>query len=200
MDFDRLEKFVYEELKNDKTGHDSQHVKRVMKLALSIAKTEEIDMEVLRTAILLHDISLRNSPVKGHEITSAIQAREILSSYDFPKEKIDLVCEVIKNHNRAYGIEKVDVSTFSKEARILCDADRIDSFGAIGIIRSISFSLSQGCAYMNSNNDQVNESFYGSLKFLIHLADDMLTKEGSKIAKERVKIIEYFIGEMEKEI
>ena len=43
IDFEKIENYVKESLKNDKTGHDFEHTKRVLKIAEEIAKTEEVD-------------------------------------------------------------------------------------------------------------------------------------------------------------
>ena len=50
-------RFVKEQLKNAEGGHDWFHIERVYKNALLIAKEEKCDLEVVKLAALLPDIS-----------------------------------------------------------------------------------------------------------------------------------------------
>ena len=187
-------------LKNDKSGHGWDHIKRVLEIAKQIAKDEEVDQEILKASCLLHDISFKDGFIKNHEIPSSKQAQEILEKLGFPKEKIQRVVEVIRNHNRHYGSLTIPIENFSIEGRILCDADRIDGLGSVGIIRMIQFITKNiEVPYFDSRKDELDKSYYGRIKDLINQSEDMLTKKGTEIAKERVEIIKEFIKELEKE-
>ena len=72
-------------------AHDFEHVLRVLRLAERIGEAEGADMEVLRTAVLLHDVA-RAAEERGgpcHAEAGAELAREILAGY--PVDKVDIV-------------------------------------------------------------------------------------------------------------
>lgn len=64
-----MEKYVYDQLNSDASGHDWFHIDRVRKLALHIAKEERKGNEfIIELAALLHDIpddKLNYKPMKA---------------------------------------------------------------------------------------------------------------------------------------
>ena len=73
-------------------GHDIDHADRTCKLALKISKGEDVDLEVVRVAALLHDVARmketkKNSICCGGDVChAALGARiteEILMGMDF---------------------------------------------------------------------------------------------------------------------
>ncbi|MCK4997046.1 HD domain-containing protein [Candidatus Pacearchaeota archaeon] len=196
----KLEEYVKKKLTKDKTGHDFEHVKRVLNLSLRISKNySDVDDEVLIAACLLHDISYMNGYVKNHHLVSANLSKDILLKFKFPKNKILKVQDVIVDHVAHMGKSKRVNEKLPIESRILRDADNLDALGSIGLIRMISFSLRQDIPYFNFISDKLDESFYGNVKFLLDWPKKMLTPKGGSLAKQRVKILKSFIVEMEKE-
>ncbi|MFQ6068379.1 MAG: HD domain-containing protein [Candidatus Bathyarchaeia archaeon] len=109
------------------------HVKRVERYCLLISKFEaenkSIDLEVLRTAALLHDIAKHLEKKKSsgnHGEIGAIMAHDFLKTIGVNEAKISLICHAIRVHTHR---EK----PFSVEAKILHDADFLDKLGAVGI-------------------------------------------------------------------
>lgn len=115
----------------------------------------------------------------------------------FPAKKVIAVQHAILRHNRGFAKQKPK-GKLSIEAKILCDADRIDALGAIGLRRMKLFSQKQGVPEFISVDDHLDESLYGNVKYLIGLADDMLTEEGKKMAKGSTRVLKLFLKKMEK--
>lgn len=196
--WNELNQYVQDNLKNEKTGHDYQHIKRVMNNTLLITKCLSVNYDVLLASILLHDISYKDKPSKTHHIESAEIALSLLPKYGFEEETIKLIYHAIINHYRSFNpydaLEKM-----SFEAKILFDADTLDSFGAIGLIRMISFSTNQNIPYFISTKDLLDETFYGNIKFLEKIKENIILDSSKKIVEDRMKIIYNFLKQMEKE-
>ena len=96
----------------------------------------------------------------------------------------------------------------SIEAKILFDADKLDSIGAIGIGRAFSFAGGVGARLHIKDIDitktkeySVDDCAYREfLVKLIKLKDRMLTKEGKRIAKERHNFMVEFFDRLNKEV
>jgi len=79
------------------SAHDMEHVVRVYNLCLHLAKDEpDIDLDILKTAALLHDIARvkedqDNSGNIDHAILGAEMAEKILRGFGYPEERIKLV-------------------------------------------------------------------------------------------------------------
>lgn len=194
-----LENFVKRGLSKDKTGHDYEHVKRVLKNSLKIAKNyKRINYNVLLASCLLHDIAFKNGFVKNHHIVGAKQVKSILPKFGFKQEEIDEISNATFLHcGNITGTAIRDSKKMSIEAKILRDADNIDALGSIGLIRMIDFCKSQNLPYFKSKKDGLNDSIYGGVKAVIIWADSMLTIPGKRIGKKRIKIMKDFLEEME---
>jgi uncharacterized protein len=113
-------------------GHDFDHVLRVLALAERIAVAEGADVEVVRTASLLHDVAESADRGKHHRLGSQ-RAREILAGC--PVEFVEAVCHAIEAHRFRH-----QPAPATLEARVLSDADKLDAIGAIGIARAFAYA------------------------------------------------------------
>ena len=120
-------------------SHDFDHVLRVLRLAERIGQAEGANLEVLRTAVLLHDVARAEERWSGvcHAQAGASQARTILA--DHPSAVVDAVADAIATH-RFRG----DAVPCTLEAQILYDADKLDAIGAIGIARAFAVAGERG--------------------------------------------------------
>lgn len=180
---------------------------RVYKLCIRIGEKENADMDILRVAAILHDIGREEETnSKGkicHAERSAILAREILKKYDLENEKINKITHCIETH-RFRG----NKTPISKEAKILFDADKLDSIGAIGIGRDFLFAGEIGSRVHNKDVDIEKTQPYtredtAYREFVVKLRkikDRMLTEEGRKIAEERHKFMTEFFERLDKEV
>jgi len=119
----------------DDPAHDFDHVLRVLATALRLAELEGADAAIVQAAALLHDVGRAQERAKGldHAEESARRAREILAS--LPAARVDAVAEAIASHR--FRNTRIPVSL---EARVLYDADKLDSIGAIGVARAYAIA------------------------------------------------------------
>lgn len=141
----KLREFIKKSGVNDPT-HDLEHVLSVWKNA-QLLTTKDIDMEILTAAVFLHDLGRfdKKSMMGPHGMSSAKHAKRILTSINFPNEKIPVVLEAIEYHENIYPLSKRK----TVESKILYDADILDVLGYYGVARLIihqthlGFSLRQ---------------------------------------------------------
>jgi uncharacterized protein len=176
--------------------HDWTHVERVYNLAMHIGKQEKADLSVLAVAALLHDIG-RKEEMKSrgkfcHAEKGAELAAKILHRYQINQDLIDNITHCIISHRyRNQNIPK------TIEAKVLFDADKLDSIGAVGIGRTFLFAGYLQHA-MYTGNEQglvkskkdysytVDDTAFMEYEFkLKNIKNKILTKTGKKIAKER---------------
>lgn len=125
------------------SAHDREHIYRVLHLALEIAATEPgCDREVLAAACLLHDIGrpaqFADSRV-DHADAGAVQAACFLRENGFSPAFAGRVGDCIRTHRF-----RSSAPPESLEAKILFDADKIDSSGAMGVARTLLYQGQMG--------------------------------------------------------
>jgi uncharacterized protein len=186
--------------RNARGSHDWDHTRRVYDLCLRIGRKEKADLEILKLAALLHDVGReeedRTNGRVCHAEKSAELARRILKRHGIDKERSARVVRCIETH-RFRGCRVPD----SAEGKILFDADKLDSIGAVGIGRAFLFAGEVG-ARLHDPNIQVEKTQPYSREdtayreFLVKLSkikDRIFTREGRRIARDRHRFMaEYF--------
>jgi uncharacterized protein len=188
-------------------AHDFYHIMRVYKNAKLIGRREGSNMEILLTAVLLHDLVVypkgSNKSFKSSD-ESADLAENILLSHGYPQDQINHISSCIRAHS--YSKRFVPESL---EGRILQDADRLDALGAIGIARTFSVGGSQNRTFYNANDpfcrsdrelDDIRWTLDHFQAKLLKLKDLMHTGTAKKIAQQRTKFMMLFIRQLQKEI
>ena len=184
-------------------SHAFDHTERVLNLALRLAKGKKVDLDILKAAVILHDIARLKEDKKEincHAEKGSEMARELLSSTNFPKEKIEKVVYAIKVHRHSKGVRAETV-----EAEILQDADRLDALGAITIGRMFSTGgelnkpLYDPKVPLDGKNfhDSVIHGFYSRIFKL--KPSEFNTPEARIIAEKRYLFVEQFIERFLKE-
>lgn len=104
------------------------HIESVAKNGTLLAHRFGADEEVVLIAAWLHDIaSITDASLyELHHIHGAEMAGEILSRFDYPAEKIELVQACIKNHRGSVASTKL-----TREEQCVADADAISHFDQI---------------------------------------------------------------------
>jgi len=215
--FDRLKKKVLPYFESGE-GHGFDHVDRVYKLALRISEDEDVDMDVVRASVLLHDVARRKeeeSRVNGfsredrvcHAEEGAKMVPGILRDVGFPYDKIDYVVDAVATHRYSKNLEAK-----TREAEILQDADRLDALGAIIIVRMMEATVKNGRPVYDSSIP-IKEKYDGSKSTMInHIYEKILkitpdsfkTVKAKEIAKGRYDFVkefaERYVGEIEGKI
>lgn len=122
----------------DSDGYDfyEDHIKYVVKSAIYLAKEYGADVEIVELGALLHDIAmpLNIGPREEHHIYGAKIAEELLTKYNYPKNKIEIVKKCVLNHR---GLKEFPRSTLEEEC--VADADVISHFDSIPVLFSTAF-------------------------------------------------------------
>ncbi len=172
--------------------HGFSHVERVYNTCIQIGKKKKANMLVLKIATLLHDIGRINEkndvPERNHAENSAQMALDFLTSndYDISKKELDNIIHSIKAHSYS---NKVIPETL--EAKILSDADKLDALGAIGLYRTIGYTV--------KNGGGINQLIEHLEQKIMKLKNGLYLEISSKIAEEREKIILNFYDNIIKE-
>ena len=194
-------------------AHDFDHILRVLTLAERIGAAEGADMEIVRPAVLLHDIGRPEEQREGscHAQVGAEKARAILC--DWPQDEVDAIAHAIAAHRY-----RDDEAPRTLEARVLFDADKLDSIGAVGIARAYVVGGLHGqrlCAEVDaqyvqdlvqdkslarrdesSSHTPVHEFAFK----LSRIRDILFTTTARTIAEERHRFMSEFFVRLEREV
>jgi uncharacterized protein len=217
--YSTLLQIVEKELSNG-GAHTLDHIQRVWRTAMLIASEEkDIDLDVLKTAVLLHDIARAKEDTDktgktDHALLGAEIAGEILKQMQYPEETIRKVQHCIQTHRFRSEREPVSI-----EAKILYDADKVDSMGAIGVarfymiageLREQLYSFVPVDQYTAENivggkaNGRIKEisKHTPNLEFekMKHIPQKLHTAKAREIAGERVKYMAEFFDRLRSEI
>jgi uncharacterized protein len=124
------------------TVHDFSHIERVYAMAEHLAQAEGADLEIVRTAALLHDVA-EAAPGQNraeHHLASADFAGVELAKEGWAPERIAAVQHCIRAHRFRSGDEAPE----TLEAKVIFDADKLDVLGATGVARTIAYAALAG--------------------------------------------------------
>jgi len=207
MENSSLIEAVSAEVKNlfagEGTGHDWEHIKRVRRTAVHIARVEVADQEVVAIGALLHDIA--DHKFHGGSLTEGPErARAILLRLGGHTDLAERVAMIVSE--TSYKGAGVPTPVSTPEAAAVQDADRLDAIGAIGVARAFAYGGSKGRAFYTPDDlprlhdnfeDYANDSgavinhFYEKL---LLLKDRMQTAEGRRLAAERHGFLVIFLN------
>ncbi|HSJ56114.1 MAG TPA: HD domain-containing protein [Anaerolineae bacterium] len=181
--------------------HDFDHVLRVLALAERLARAEGADLEIVRTAALLHDAA-RGKSGHDHAEAGAEIARHLL--IDQPAGKVEAVAHAIAAHRFRGGPEPATV-----EARVLHDADKLDAIGAVGIGRAFHYGGQHGQRLWAEVADGYQETPASRAEHtpaheyvykLARIRERLLTESARQLAEERHAFMVRFFQQLEREV
>jgi len=202
-----IRQIAREKLEGINACHEWEHTERVYNLAMHIGKKENADLEVLALAALLHDIARKEQDEsKGkidHAEKGAQMAKEILDKYKLPEKKLENILHCIRAHRYRNNVDPKTI-----EAKILFDADKLDSIGAIGTARNFSFAGHLGAKVHDKNVNLDKSAEYtqddtGYREYMVklrYIKDEIITNEGKRIAEGRHQFQEEFFKRLNKEV
>jgi uncharacterized protein len=217
--YQKIKEIVEKELSC--SAHAMEHVIRVYNLCLHLAKYEsDIDLDVLKTAALLHDIARAKefkdkTGSSDHAVLGAEMAAEILRTLGYSEEKIARIEHCIIAHRfRGKNGPKII------EAKILFDADKLDVLGAIGIARSFMMAGQYGQKVFSNisierylKENVIGEKAEGRIKDISkhapnleyelkfkHIRERLYTQKAKEIAEERLQFMRSFFERLQREM
>jgi len=185
-------------------SHDFQHIERVLQNAETIIASESsCDKEIVRLAVLLHDVSDKKySDNKDLE-------NQLINELNLSEDKKQHIREIIESVSFNGGNE---LTAKTIEAKIVRDADRLDAIGAIGIARTFAYGGAKGRKLYDESEEarvQMSEEEYRTkstasvthfYEKLLLLKDLMTTEKGKKMAEERHTFMITFLEQLSREI
>jgi uncharacterized protein len=217
--YQRIRKIVTKELSH--SHHDIEHVERVYNLCLHLAKYEpEVDLDVLKTAALLHDVARvkefeNKKGAVEHATLGAEMADEILKRLGYEEKKLAQIKHCITVHRYRRNRKPHTV-----EAKILFDADKLDSLGAVGIARCFMMAGHYGQKIYSDApiEEYLKDNVIGGkaegplkdvskhspnlefeLKFK-HIPERLYTGKAKEIAKEKLGFMQGFFDRLKTEV
>ena len=190
----------------DVSGHNIDHLERTMQYALYLQSKEGGDRLVVGISAFIHDI---------HRIMGAEQQRFVS-----PKESLPVVAKLLKNidisqnqkekilnaieHHEEYAFGKNGVSVTDIESLILQDADNLDAIGAVGLVRTIKYSIAHNIPdydpnvplYQNAYDESKEDpsTIHHINNKLMRLGENMNTKTAKGLAKKKTKLMKEFMN------
>ncbi|WP_339482219.1 MULTISPECIES: HD domain-containing protein [unclassified Pseudomonas] len=186
-------------------AHDLSHLQRVWHNVRLLHRQEGGDLLILLAATLLHDCVAveKNSPLRAEASRlAAKKASTLLSTLNWSNEKISAIAHAIEAHSFS-----ANVAAITLEARILQDADRLDSLGLLGVARTFYVAGRMGSALYDPQDPQAKSRDYDDRRFcldhfqtkLLHLADGFQTATGQHMALIRHEKLKSFMEQFMEE-
>lgn len=203
--YEKIEKYMLSCMNDG--AHDSQHIYRVLYFALDIANGFDVEKDALIAAALLHDIGRDaqfKNPECDHAIVGSEMAYKYLSEIGWDEYKAAHVRTCIATHRF-----RNSNSPESVEAKILFDADKLDTTGTMGIARTLAYQgiVSEPLYYVDENGSVLTSGLENKSSFfqeynwkLKNVYDKFYTDRAKVIAEERRKASIDFYESMYKEV
>ena len=200
--------FVEKCLGNDCSGHDVEHIKRVVENAKLILEGEKgADYEVVMLSAILHDVDDYKLGGSGDNLERFFKINNVDEN---------LQCR-IKNVINSISFSKSGKSPDFEtiEQKIVSDADKLDAMGAIGVCRTIMYSASTNRALFDNDelpkenltreeykdkNRKGNHSINHFFDKLLKLKGAMQTEIGKIEAQKRHDFMVEFLREFFREV
>ncbi|MBP3041538.1 HD domain-containing protein [Bacillaceae bacterium Marseille-Q3522] len=186
--------------KADRTGHDIEHIYRVMRYSKMVQEKEGGDSFLIQMGALLHDATDEKL------VSSKAEAEEALMTYlreiGAKEEEIGKIMKIIASVSFKGG-HGLPATTL--EAQIVQDADRLDALGTLGIARTFFYAGIKGDKiydpaipiqknkslkeYRQATSTAINH-FYEKL---LLLKDLLNTKTAKELAESRQQVMLDFL-------
>jgi len=171
--------------------HGFSHVERVLKMSSEIGTKLNANLSVIKIATLLHDVGRflkKDDEIKNHAELSAVIAGDFINKNDFniPIGDVENIRHCIRAHSFSNDLEPKTL-----EAKILSDADKLDAIGAVGLYRTIGFTVLR--------NGHINDVIIHLENKIMKLKSRLFLNISKEIAESRERIIINFYNEIKEE-
>jgi uncharacterized protein len=199
--------FARQSLADAASSHAWDHTLRVFNLCMHIGGMEGADPVVLQIASYLHDVGRpfqdSSRGLVCHAEKGAAIATDLLMGLDLVPETRANILHCIRSHRFRGSVRPETI-----EAKVLFDADKLDSIGAVGIGRAFLFAGEVGARLHGpevtieetrpyTSEDTAYREFRLKLR---RIKDRMLTTEGRRMAEERHAFMESFFERFLQEV
>lgn len=199
--------YARQKLAQDHSGHGSDHLERVNRLARRLAQAEQANLNLTLAAAWLHDViddKLMVDPEQAHH-DLADQLSELGVSTADQTAIFDII-DHMSFSKSLNGAQKL-----SLEGQIVQDADRLDAIGAIGIARALYYSGHVGEKIYDPSiaprehltkeqyRQQPGTAINHFYEKLFKLADMMNTPAAKALAKRRTDVMRAFVDQFKAE-
>lgn len=199
--------FVAPRLASADGAHDLAHVRRVVAGARRLAVEEGADLAVVQIAAWLHDCVIVPKGSPDRAMASRWSARDAgawLASAGYDGARIGAIEHAIAAHSFSAKIEPETL-----EARVVQDADRLDSLGAIGLARCLVTGQAMGgtiydeadpfAALGRALDDRANSLDHLPIK-LLTLVGTMRTASARREAERRAEFLRAYARQLAHEL
>ena len=187
-------------------AHDYLHIRRVATAAVELARQEGADVMIVLPAAYLHDFVAipKDDPRRSHaSALSADAAAEYLSGAGYPERYLGAIRHAIQAHSFSARIACETI-----EAKVVQDADRLDSLGAIGIARCFTTTALMGRPYYHEDDllaehrplDDKNYAVDHFFVKLFTLAGTLQTASARTEGARRVAFMQGYLKQLQSEI
>lgn len=206
-----INRYMKDALAKDNTGHSIDHINRVLALANKImAHEKNADAFVVRAAALLHDVYDDKLYDSQEDILAAKNNMiSFLLSIGVHPEMIEEITYIIDNMSWSKSLEGAQALNIN--GKIVQDADRLETMGAIAITRAITYgavknrvlydpeiqphSPQNKTDYRNQKSTTINH-FYEKL---LLIQDKLNTDTARKISESRQQFMLSFLAQFKAE-
>ncbi len=187
-------------------AHDFLHIRRVATTAMQLAREEHADLMIVLPAAYFHDfVSVPKDDPRRSQASelSAEAAVKYLSDAGYPQRYLDAIRHAIAAHSFSAGIPCETI-----EAKVVQDADRLDSLGAIGIARCFTTTALMGRPYYDEHdpfaqNRTLDDKNYAVDHFfvkLFKLSETLQTASARAEGARRVAFLHDYLNQLQSEI
>lgn len=187
-------------------AHDWPHIGRVIATCRKLAVNEAVDLPCLLAAAYCHDIVNlpKNHPDRSRASELAAEtSAPLLEQSGFSVPEIQKIQKIIIEHSFSKGLKPS-----SLEAAIVQDADRLDTLGAIGVLRCASVNTQMKSSFYEpfdplAENRELDDKKYMVDHYFIKIFNlpDMMNTPKAKIeAHKRVEYMKHFLDTLMGEI
>ena len=193
-------------------AHGYDHIESVVQLSKFIAQKEGANLRIVTAAAYFHDFEPRRPLIyESHAKLSAEKAVSFLKQIGFADNELPQIYHCIVTSS--YGASEVGLSPETLEAKVVRDADWLDSIGARGIARVFAFASAHHietlgkCEWDPTNPPHKVMSLLGPdpspiyhcFSKLLWVKDGILTETGRRIADIRHERLVRFLKEFKSE-
>lgn len=187
-------------------AHDFLHIRRVVATALKLAREERADMRIVLPAAYFHDFVAipKDDPRRTQASTlSGEAALRYLRDAGYPAQHLEAIRHAIEAHSFSAGI-----SSETMEAKVVQDADRLDSLGAIGVARCFTTGAFMGRPFYDepdpfAERRAPDDKSYTVDHFFVKLfkiAETLKTAAARKEGARRVAFMKGYLQQLSSEV